>query len=127
MFGARVAWGPLARAMPGEPAGGTESLGEPAYQCPSVRLAITMTSNSPEPLDQLREQAKRDYAAAAPVTIAERVSDLASRRATCPISFSERGGGYWVLTTYDDISSVLRKNNHGVVSYPSNPEPESTG
>src|SRR3546814_5126525 len=51
----------------------------------------------------------------------EQLDDIADRREKCPISFSEKGG-FWLATTYDDISSVLRRNNRGFVSFPNIPD-----
>lgn len=72
-------------------------------------------------LAQLKEQLRRDYDPYAQITIQENLDDLANRRESMPISFTPQGGGCWIITSYDDISSVLRRNNHGFVSYPNEP------
>ncbi|MBV6762902.1 cytochrome P450 [Rhodococcus opacus] len=73
-------------------------------------------------LDDLREQYRRDYDPYNPVTIAEHLADIADRREKVPVSYSARGNGCWVLTRYDDISSVLRRSNRGFISFPNDPD-----
>ena len=70
----------------------------------------------------LRETLRRDYDPYADVTIGEQLAALASRRADLPVSWSGRGNGCWVLTRYDDISELLRRNNRGVISFPNEPD-----
>jgi cytochrome P450 len=72
-------------------------------------------------IDELHESLKRDYPVYRQGTIAEHLAELADRREKCPISFSS-DGGFWVLSTYDDISSVLRRNNRGFISFPNMPD-----
>jgi cytochrome P450 len=77
-------------------------------------------SESPS-IEELRTQRRRDYDPYRDLTISENLTELADRREKCPMSFSEKGG-FWVLSTYDDISSVLRRNNRGFVSFPNMPD-----
>jgi cytochrome P450 len=73
-------------------------------------------------VETVRQQRTRDYQPYADVSIAENLAELADRRATCPLSYSTTGpDGFWVATTYDDISGVLRRNNRGFTSYPNSP------
>ncbi|MGV9864877.1 cytochrome P450 [Rhodococcus koreensis] len=73
-------------------------------------------------LDDLRRQYRRDYDPYNPVPISEHLAEMADRREKLPISYSMRGNGCWVLTRYDDISSVLRRSNRGFVSFPNDPD-----
>ncbi|GAA4743705.1 hypothetical protein GCM10023350_30550 [Nocardioides endophyticus] len=73
-------------------------------------------------LDELRAQYRRDYDPYAHWTIAEHLAEIAERREQAPISYSARGNGCWVLTRYDDIASVLRRNNRGFISFPNEPD-----
>lgn len=77
----------------------------------------TMDSN----IEQLRDKYHRDYDVYAQTTIAEHLAELADRREKTPLSFSA-DGGFWVASTYDDISSVLRRNNRGFISFPNMPD-----
>ena len=54
--------------------------------------------------------------------ISTQLAELAARRTDLPLSWSARGNGCWVLTEYDDISDLLRRNNRGVVSFPNEPD-----
>lgn len=72
-------------------------------------------------LEQLKEERHRDYEVYPQGTMQEVFDDIADRREKCPISFSEKGG-FWLATSYDDISSVLRRNNRGFVSFPNIPD-----
>ncbi|NKQ56731.1 cytochrome P450 [Amycolatopsis sp. K13G38] len=72
-------------------------------------------------IEALREQRRRDYDVYAQTTIAEHLTDLADRREKCPVSFSA-DGGFWVLSSYDDMSNVLRRNNRGFISFPNMPD-----
>jgi cytochrome P450 len=72
-------------------------------------------------IEELRQSLKRDYPVYRQGTISEHLDELADRREKCPISFSS-DGGFWVLSTYDDISSVLRRNNRGFISFPNMPD-----
>ena len=72
-------------------------------------------------LDELKKELHRDYEVYPKGTMQEVFDDIADRREKCPISFSEKGG-FWLATTYDDISSVLRRNNRGFVSFPNIPD-----
>jgi cytochrome P450 len=74
------------------------------------------------PVDQTRAELRRDYDPYAAVGISTQLEELAERRAELPLSWSERGNGCWVLTEYDDISDLLRRNNRGVVSFPNEPD-----
>jgi cytochrome P450 len=76
-------------------------------------------------VEELRENHRRDYDPYNPVTIQAQLDELAERRASTPITYSARGNGCWVLTKYDDISSVLRRNNRGFVSFPNDPDGEN--
>lgn len=73
-------------------------------------------------LDELHAKYRRDYDPFASVTIHEQLAEIAERRELLPVSYSGRGNGCWILTTYDDISAVLRKNNRGVISFPNSPD-----
>lgn len=73
-------------------------------------------------IEELRAAHRRDYDPYNPLTIQQHLDDIAQRRAEQPISYSERGNGTWVLTRYDDIASVLRRNNRGFVSFPNDPD-----
>lgn len=73
-------------------------------------------------LSELRDSYRRDYDPYSTASIADHLAELAERRQKCPVSYSARGNGCWVATTYDDISSVLRRNNSGFVSYPLDPD-----
>lgn len=79
-----------------------------------------MTTDSS--LDDLREAHRRDYDPYSSATIDEHLAEIADRREHQPISYSARGKGTWVLTRYDDIASVLRRNNRGFVSFPNDPD-----
>ncbi|MBW0101212.1 cytochrome P450 [Pseudonocardia sp. KRD291] len=72
-------------------------------------------------LAELKDERRRDYEVYPSGTIQDQLDDIADRREKCPVSFSEKGG-FWVATTYDDISSVLRRNNRGFVSFPNIPD-----
>ncbi len=71
---------------------------------------------------ELRAAHRRDYDPYATSSIQEHLDELAERRREEPVSWSQRGNGCWVLTRYDDISSVLRRNNRGFVSFPNDPD-----
>lgn len=81
-----------------------------------------MTDTEPVMLDELRAKYRRDYDPYAASTISQHLGELADRRETMPVSYSARGNGCWVLTKYDDISALLRRNNRGVVSFPNEPD-----
>jgi cytochrome P450 len=72
-------------------------------------------------LDEIKAERHRDYEVYPSGTIQDQLDEIAERRSTCPLSFSEKGG-FWLATTYDDISSVLRRNNRGFVSFPNIPD-----
>lgn len=72
-------------------------------------------------LDEIKKERARDYEVYPTGTMQEQLDEIADRREKCPISFSEKGG-FWLATTYDDISSVLRRNNRGFVSFPNIPD-----
>lgn len=72
-------------------------------------------------IDELKRERRRDYDVYPQGTMQEVFDDLADRREKCPISYSEKGG-FWLATTYDDISSILRRNNRGFVSFPNIPD-----
>jgi cytochrome P450 len=73
-------------------------------------------------LSQLQDAHRRDYDPGSSTPIAEHLAELADRRAALPISYSGVGNGFWVLSTYDDMSSVMRRNNRGFISYPNDPQ-----
>lgn len=73
-------------------------------------------------IDKLHAAYRRDYDPYADRPIEEHLAELAERRSELPVSYSARGNGCWVLTTYDDISALLRLNNRGVVSFPNEPD-----
>ncbi|MBK1787111.1 cytochrome P450 [Prauserella cavernicola] len=81
-----------------------------------------MTDTDQTTLDELRAEYRRDYDPYAASTISEHLGELADRREQLPVSYSARGNGCWVLTEYDDISALLRRNNRGVVSFPNEPD-----
>lgn len=81
-----------------------------------------MTDTDQTTLEELRAAHRRDYDPHAAWTISEHLSELADRREKLPVSYSARGNGCWVLTEYDDISALLRRNNRGVVSFPNEPD-----
>lgn len=72
-------------------------------------------------LEAEREERTRPYDPYAQVTIGEFLDDLADRREKCPMSWSP-DGEFWVATKYADISSVMRRNNRGFVSFPNIPD-----
>ena len=74
---------------------------------------------------ELRAKYRRDYDPYNKVGIQAQLDEIADRRREVPISYSMRGNGCWVLTKYDDISSVLRRNNRGFVSFPNDPDGEN--
>ncbi|MBK1787108.1 cytochrome P450 [Prauserella cavernicola] len=71
---------------------------------------------------ELRSRHRRDYDPYSKASIQEHLDEIADRRRRSPVSYSTRGNGCWVLTTYDDISGVLRRNNRGFVSFPNDPD-----
>ncbi|MFC9552117.1 cytochrome P450 [Rhodococcus sp. NPDC056960] len=73
-------------------------------------------------IDELHGAHRRDYDPYADCSIDEHLAELAERRAEIPVSYSARGNGCWVLTEYDDVSNLLRRNNRGVVSFPNEPD-----
>ena len=73
-------------------------------------------------LDELRARYRRDYDPYADRSIDEHLSELAVRRTEMPVSYSARGNGCWVITEYDDVSELLRRNNRGVISFPNEPD-----
>lgn len=73
-------------------------------------------------VDELRAKYRRDYDPYRAVPIAEQLDELAERRNELPISYSARGNGCWVLTRYDDITSVLRRSSRGFISFPNDPD-----
>lgn len=77
-------------------------------------------------IEELHREYLRDYDPYSPNTIAEQLTELADRRQTCPVSYSARGHGFWVLTRYDDIAGVLRRSNRGFVSFPNDPLGENS-
>ncbi|BCB89792.1 cytochrome P450 [Phytohabitans suffuscus] len=80
---------------------------------------------TPTDLENLKSSLRRDYDPfATKVTIQSHLDEIADRRAELPVSYSAPGGGCWIVTTYDDISSVLRRNNRGFVSFPNEPPTE---
>ncbi|MCU1482998.1 MAG: cypA [Subtercola sp.] len=85
-----------------------------------------MTEQGTTTLDELRAKYRRDYDPYSSITIAEMLADFADRRATVPVSYSARGNGTWVLTRYDDASSVLRRSNRGFVSFPNDPDGDNS-
>ncbi|RLV47451.1 cytochrome P450 [Nocardioides mangrovicus] len=81
-----------------------------------------MTENvADKSVEQLKQERHRDYEVYPQGTMQEVFDDLADRREKCPITFSEKGG-FWLATSYDDISSILRRNNRGFVSFPNIPD-----
>ncbi|MFT4081141.1 MAG: cytochrome P450 [Nocardioides sp.] len=72
-------------------------------------------------IEELRARHARDYNPYNPVSFEEHLAEMAERRREMPVSFSPRNG-CWVLTRYDDASSVLRRSGRGVVSFPNNPD-----
>ncbi|MDT9592137.1 cytochrome P450 [Nocardioides zeae] len=77
-------------------------------------------------LETQRAERRLDYDPYNVASIADHLGELAERRATQPISYSARGNGCWVLTRYDDISSVLRRSNRGFISFPNDPDGQNT-
>ncbi|MCW2495316.1 cytochrome P450 [Jatrophihabitans sp.] len=77
-------------------------------------------------LDELRARFRRDYDPFSSNTIAAQLAELADRRDEVPVSYSARGNGCWVITRYDDISSMLRRSNRGFISFPSTPDGVNT-
>jgi cytochrome P450 len=73
-------------------------------------------------LVELRAKYRRDYDPYSHAPISEHLAELADRREQCPVSYSTRGNGCWVATTFDDIESLLRRNNKGFVSFPLDPD-----
>jgi len=72
-------------------------------------------------IEALRAAHVRDYNPYSTATIQEHLDDIADRRENLPMSFSEKGG-FWLATTYDDIASILRRNNKGFISFPNMPD-----
>ncbi|GAA4743699.1 cytochrome P450 [Nocardioides endophyticus] len=77
-------------------------------------------------IDELHEKYRLDYDPYHAVPIAQHLAELAERRQTMPVSYSARGKGCWVLTRYDDIASVLRRNNRGFISFPNDPDGQNS-
>jgi cytochrome P450 len=77
-------------------------------------------------LDELHARFRRDYDPFGSNTIAAQLAEIAERRRELPVSYSARGNGCWVITRYDDISSMLRRSNRGFVSFPSTPDGVNT-
>jgi cytochrome P450 len=74
-------------------------------------------------LDELRTQLRRDYDPfSTTISIDEQLAEFAERREQLPVSYSARGNGCWVITRYDDMAALLKKNNKGVISFPNNPD-----
>jgi cytochrome P450 len=73
-------------------------------------------------LSELRTKFRRDYDPFSSATIDAQVAELAERRSECPVSYSARGNGCWVITRYDDISAMLRRSSRGFISFPSTPD-----
>jgi cytochrome P450 len=84
---------------------------------------MTETVSNPE-IGERQAAHRRDYFPYADTPIEEHLAEMAARREEAPVSWSGSGGGsgYWVLTRYDDISDLLRRNNRGVVSFPNEPD-----
>ena len=83
----------------------------------------TMTSPATaESIDRVALRAKhvRNYDPDSHAAIADHLGELADRRENCPMSFSSEGE-FWVASSYDAISGVLRRSNRGFVSFPNNP------
>lgn len=72
-------------------------------------------------IDELRAEHTRPYDPYSQATISEHLADIADRRERCPLSYSP-DGGFWLATRYDDISSILRRNNRGFISFPNMPD-----
>src|SRR4051812_37406388 len=51
---------------------------------------------------------------------------LAELRRDCPVAWSEHHGGFWVVTTYDDVSAVFRDQTRFSSSRQLLADPEST-
>jgi len=77
-------------------------------------------------LDDLHARFRRDYDPFSSNTIKQQLDELAERRGELPVSYSGRGNGCWVITRYDDISSMLRRSSRGFVSFPSTPDGVNT-
>jgi cytochrome P450 len=77
-------------------------------------------------LDELHARFRRDYDPFSSNTIKQQLEELAERRRDLPVSYSARGNGCWVITRYDDISSMLRRSNRGFISFPSTPDGVNT-
>src|ERR1700723_906552 len=77
-------------------------------------------------LDELHARFRRDYDPFGSNSIATQLDELAERRLQAPVSYSARGNGCWVITRYDDISSMLRRSNRGFISFPSTPDGVNT-
>lgn len=73
-------------------------------------------------LDELHARFRRDYDPFSSNTIAAQLAEIAERRRELPVSYSARGNGCWVITRYEDISSMLRRSNRGFISFPSTPD-----
>jgi cytochrome P450 len=80
-----------------------------------------MTEADARPIEELRAEHHRDYDPYSKATIAEHLAEIAERREKCPMTFSEKGG-FWLATSYDDISGILRRNNKGFISFPNMPD-----
>jgi cytochrome P450 len=72
-------------------------------------------------LDELRSKFRRDYDVFGSNTISAQLAELAERREQVPVSYSAPDNGCWVATTYDDISSTLRRSGRGFINFPSTP------
>lgn len=77
-------------------------------------------------LDELHARFRRDYDPFGSNTIAQQLDEIAERRRELPVSYSARGNGCWVITRYEDISSMLRRSNRGFISFPSTPDGVNT-
>jgi cytochrome P450 len=80
-----------------------------------------MTDAATTAIEELRASHERQYEPYSQATIPEHLADIADRRERCPLSFSP-DGGFWLATTYDDISGILKRNNRGFVSFPNIPD-----
>ena len=49
-----------------------------------------------------------DFDHNAPEHAVDPISDFDGLRRTCPVAFSERYGGFWIATTYDDVARIAR-------------------
>ncbi|MCW2495267.1 cytochrome P450 [Jatrophihabitans sp.] len=80
---------------------------------PSIDLSIDLAA--------LKRERHVDYDPFAAADLQQNLARLAEFRDMNTMTYSTLGEGFWIATGYDEVVSVLRRNNKGFVSYPNNP------